>query len=132
MKTKIKGRYVVGFDAAANQHVVYENGELVFEDDRVLFAGKTYSEPVDKVIDATSCLISPGFLDMHALMDVGIFTILLDQKREEGFYRPKSWAAAPGDPPVFTPAEVRAGSDHTFLALLKSGATTFCGMTASI
>ncbi|MEX2355826.1 MAG: chlorohydrolase family protein [Thermaerobacterales bacterium] len=132
MKTKLKGRYVVGFDAAQKQHVVYENGELVFEDDRVLFAGKTYTEPVDKVIDATSCIISPGFVDVHALMDVGINALILDKGKGEGMYRPHEWVMDPDETPVFTPQEVKAGSEQTFLALLRSGATTFCGITAMV
>ena len=72
MKTKIDGRYVVGYDEVSKEHVVYKNGEVVFEEDNVLFVGQGYEGNVDRVIDASRCLVSPGLIDMHALMDVGI------------------------------------------------------------
>ncbi|MEX2356140.1 MAG: chlorohydrolase family protein [Thermaerobacterales bacterium] len=134
MKTKIKGRYVVGFDEVQNEHVLYRDGEVVFEDDRVVFAGKSYGQPVQKVIDATNCLVGPGFVDVHALMDVGIHPLLMDHRSDSSgrLGRSKDWLFDPQQTPVFSPDEVRAGSEHTFLALLKSGATTFCGMTAMV
>ena len=132
MKTKIDGRYVVGYDEVSKQHVVYKNGEAVFEEDNVLFVGQGYEGNVDRVIDASRCLVSPGLIDMHALMDVGIHPPLLDLGKRSGMYRPKSWVIEEGEPPVFSPDEIRAGAEHTFLSMLRSGVTTFCGITAMV
>ena len=132
MKTKIDGRYVVGYDEVSKEHVVYKNGEVVFEEDNVLFVGQGYEGNVDRVIDASRCLVSPGLIDMHALMDVGIHPPLLDLGKRSGMYRPKSWVIEEGEPPVFSPDEIRAGAEHTFLSMLRSGVTTFCGITAMV
>lgn len=132
MKTKIVGRHVVGFDPTTAQHVLHSPGEVVFAGDRVLSVGPSSAEPADRVIDASTCLISPGLIDMHALMDVGIHPILLDRPRERGMVRPRSWVEDPEARPVFSPEEVRAGAEHTLLTLLKSGVTTFCGITAMV
>lgn len=68
MKTKITGRFVIGFAGA--DHVVYEDGEVVFEGDRITFVGHDYPGPVDATIDAGDAIVSPGFIDLDALADV--------------------------------------------------------------
>lgn len=44
-----------------------ENGELLIGDDgKIAAIGKTVDAPADaKVIDATGCLVTPGFIDAH-------------------------------------------------------------------
>lgn len=68
MKTKVKGRYVIGFDG--RDHVILENAEVVFENDTIIFVGKKYFEEVDEMIDAGNAVISPGFIDLNALGDI--------------------------------------------------------------
>ncbi len=132
MKTKIVGRHVVGFDSTVQRHVLQSPGEVVFENDRVIYVGPRFEGQVDRIVDASTCLVSPGLIDMHALMDIGIHPVLLDHASEPGMRRPRSWVEDPDERPVFTPAEIRAGAEHTLLALLHSGVTTFCGMTSMV
>ena len=40
MKTRITGRFVIGYEGG--DHVVYRDGEVVYEDDRVVFVGHGY------------------------------------------------------------------------------------------
>lgn len=68
MKTRITGRFVIGFDGA--DHVVYENGEVVYERDRIVFVGHDYPEPVDETIATGDAIVSPGFIDLDALADI--------------------------------------------------------------
>jgi 8-oxoguanine deaminase len=68
VKTRITARFVVGFDGA--DHVVYHDGEVVYQDDRVQFVGHDYAEPVDREVAAGDAIVSPGFLDMNALADI--------------------------------------------------------------
>lgn len=44
-----------------------ENGELLIGDDgKIAAIGKNVDAPADaKVIDATGCLVTPGFIDAH-------------------------------------------------------------------
>jgi 5-methylthioadenosine/S-adenosylhomocysteine deaminase len=63
MKTLVRGAYVVGFDG--RQHHIIRNGVVVYENDRVHYVGKDYGDPVDKMIDAPGCLVSPGFINTH-------------------------------------------------------------------
>lgn len=130
MRTRIRGRYVVGYDADLNSHRLIDGGEVVFEDDRILYVGdQPYGEPVDREIDARQSLVIPGLIDIHALMDVGIHLLLTDRPRDAGY---RSKAFVEGDEDVFTPEQTRKGAEATFALLLRSGVTTFCGMTAMV
>ena len=68
MKTKVKGAFVIGFDGT--DHVVYEDGEVVYEGNQITFVGHDYAEPVDQIIDGGLAIISPGFIDLDALADI--------------------------------------------------------------
>ncbi|MFN8526001.1 MAG: chlorohydrolase family protein [Chloroflexota bacterium] len=68
MKTRISARFVVGHDGT--DHVVYRDGEVVYQDDRVLFVGHDYGQPVDRDIEAGDALVGPGFIDLDALADI--------------------------------------------------------------
>nr|NIM20053.1 N-ethylammeline chlorohydrolase [Candidatus Latescibacterota bacterium]NIM65787.1 N-ethylammeline chlorohydrolase [Candidatus Latescibacterota bacterium]NIO02280.1 N-ethylammeline chlorohydrolase [Candidatus Latescibacterota bacterium] len=50
MKTLIQGGYVVGFNG--KEHEIFKDGVVVYEGNRISFVGKSYTEPVDKKIDA--------------------------------------------------------------------------------
>src|SRR4051794_27103767 len=68
MITKLQGRYVIGFDG--EDHVIFENAEVVYENDTIVFVGKDYLGEVDEVINAGNAVISPGFIDLNALGDI--------------------------------------------------------------
>ncbi|GHI00565.1 amidohydrolase family protein [Neobacillus kokaensis] len=68
MATKLKGRYVIGYDGS--DHVIIENAEVVYEHDTIIYVGKNYQGEVDEVIDAGNAVISPGFIDLNALGDI--------------------------------------------------------------
>ena len=68
MKTKIKGKYIIGYDG--QDHVILENAEVVYENDTIIYVGKEYAEEVDEILDAGNAIISPGFIDLNALGDI--------------------------------------------------------------
>lgn len=68
MKTKVKGSYVIGFDG--DDHVLIENGEVVYENEIIIYVGKNYPAEADEVIDTGNSIISPGFIDLNALGDI--------------------------------------------------------------
>lgn len=68
MITKVKGKYVIGFEDG--EHIIYQDGEVVYEDDTIIYVGKDYTGDVDQVIDEGNCIVSPGFIDLNALGDI--------------------------------------------------------------
>ena len=63
MKTQINGGWIVGFENG--RHVLLKDAAVVYEGNRIVYVGKEYNGPVDKVIDASDKLVSPGFIDTH-------------------------------------------------------------------
>jgi cytosine/adenosine deaminase-related metal-dependent hydrolase len=74
--TRITGRYVIGFDGTG--HRLLENGEVVYQDDRIIFCGFDYSGPVDHEIDAGNAVVGPGFIDLDALADLDSTVLAFD------------------------------------------------------
>lgn len=68
MRTRLTGRFVIGY--AGDDHAIYPGGEVVFEDETVLFVGHGYSGAVDITHDYPDAIISPGFIDLDALADI--------------------------------------------------------------
>src|SRR5262245_64775599 len=63
MKTLIEGGWVVAFNGTS--HEVYENGSVVYENDRIVHAGGPYTDTVDTRLSARGKLVSPGFINTH-------------------------------------------------------------------
>ncbi len=125
MKTLVQGGYVVGFNG--QEHEVIKDGVVVFENDRILFVGKEYSEPVDKKIEARGCLVSPGFVDTHFHSGGNAGDYLLNEPDKPDFFASNYLAHG---------APTREGAQHahlkdvdvgqrfSFIHILKSGVTT--------
>jgi len=131
LKTKIKGRYVVGYDVERGTHVIIPDGEVVYEDDRIVFVGKRYTGTVGRTLDRSSCLISPGLINAHALMDTSIFQYIAFDRERRGGHRSRQYVV--GDEDVaFDRQKIRDGARLALLNMVHGGATTILGMTAGV
>jgi hypothetical protein len=65
--TRIRGWFVIGY--ANGDHVVYRDGEVVYQADQVLFVGHDYAGELDRSIDVGDAIVGPGFVDVNALAD---------------------------------------------------------------
>ncbi|MDR7417926.1 MAG: chlorohydrolase family protein [Armatimonadota bacterium] len=124
MRTRLKGRYVIGFD---HGHHILPDAEVVYENDRIVFVGRAYDGPVDRTIDASDCLVSPGFINLHAVtnVDLQVFRIDVDTA---GFPKPRAWVEG-GGPEALDEPQTEASVRFSVAALLKGGATTFGAIT---
>lgn len=68
MTTKIKGRYVIGYDGT--DHEIITDGEVVYEGSTILYVGKHYEGTADRTEDMGNAVIMPGFIDLNALGDI--------------------------------------------------------------
>jgi len=76
VKTLIQGGCVVAFDG--NGHRIVPDGVVVFEGSEIIHVGKSYEGGVDQTIDAKGKLVSPGFINIHALASTSITYLRLD------------------------------------------------------
>ena len=125
MRILVQGGWVVGFDGSG--HELIPNGCVVLEDDRIEFVGRRFEGRVDRTIEASGKLVSPGFVNchLHAATNAGQAVFLDGLKADYfgsnfiGYAAPRRGAAAPraGDT-----AEV-AGA-YGLWSALRAGATT--------
>ena len=63
MRTRIRASWVVGHRDLG--HTLIKDGEVVFENDKIIFVGRNFPGEIADEIDGTGMLASPGFIDTH-------------------------------------------------------------------
>jgi cytosine/adenosine deaminase-related metal-dependent hydrolase len=119
----LAARWVVGFDGRG--HRLLENGEVVFEGERIVFVGHGFSGEVARRIDYGQALIGPGFIDLDALSDLDTTILGFDNQPawRKGRIWPQSYMAS-GPFEHYSAEELRFQKSYAFAQLLKNGITT--------
>jgi cytosine/adenosine deaminase-related metal-dependent hydrolase len=108
------------------------NGVVVYENDRIIHVGKSYNEPVDNTIIAKGSLVSPGFVNIHALTSLCITHFRVDgvdiwtspigkEDVLKGINKPRVY---------FEGKDLEVSARFSFVELIKGGATTICEITS--
>lgn len=143
MRTLIRGGWVVGYQDGG--HTLIRDGEVAFEGDAILHAGKRFDGHADRVIDAGGKLVAPGFIDTHVHCGHRAPNRLIaDAGRPDYFGQPayefsvtRKGTFVAGDPRYQSPdpskkAEVGEFTDYTVAELLRNGVTTFVEFGARV
>lgn len=114
---KLKAPYIVGFEE--DSHVIYKNGELVYQGDTILYVGPSCDLIVDEEKYFPSCMLIPGFIDLdadvdsdHALQDIAVGT--------KSFVLDRSMDLIDS----YTEEDFRARHRFSMAHLMKNGITT--------
>ena len=123
MKTKINGRFVIGYDGY--KPVVFSNGCVVYENDSIIFAGIHFAGEVDRIIDAGNAIVSPGFVDLDALGDIdhAILDAYGTPETAKGLNWSEEYFASPRKI-VFSADEDRLCRKYALVQLILNGVTT--------
>lgn len=130
MITLIKGTWVIAYDG--HEHRLIEKGEIVYEDDKIVYVGKNYKGTPDKTINAQGKLVIPGFINIHAVTSICITHFRIDGITKGG--TPPSQGQMLNN--LKNPIHHLQGKDletsalFSFVELLKGGATTIAEITA--
>lgn len=122
-KTLLTGAWLVAHED--DTHVLIRNGELVFEGNRVLYAGRRFEGEVANRIDLGAALISPGLIDLDALSDLDTYTLVTDN--QPGWPRGRVWPesyVARGPYEMYSSEELAFQKKFAFATLLLNGITT--------
>lgn len=122
-RTLIRGRWVIASDGQT--HHLLQDGEVVFEGNRIIFTGHDYTGEVDETIDAGNAVIGPGFVDLDALFDLD--TTILGFDNAPGWKKGRVWARdyiEQGSRDVYTPDEEAFQHRYAMVQLLLNGITT--------
>ena len=57
--------WIIGWDAASGQHGYLRDGDVVWEDDRLIQVGGRYEGHADREIDGARRLVMPGLVNIH-------------------------------------------------------------------
>lgn len=131
MTTLIRGSWVVAFDG--EKHRLIKDGEVAYADDRVTYVGKNYQGTPDEVIEAKGRLISPGFINIHAVSNLCITHFRIDGAGTGGRGLPDKeqlMKNLQNPSPYFSGKDLETSSLFSFVELLKGGSTTIVEITA--
>ena len=134
MRSRVTCGWLVGHDNG--RHVLWRDAELVYENDRIVFAGKSFEGSVDHEIDARGQLVCPGFIDTHVHSGHrASHRLITDVGRPDYFGQPfleisvaKSGTRVGGDPRYARPDDASAREDlelnasFTIAEMLRNGA----------
>ncbi len=126
MRTLINGSWIIGFQHGS--HRVLRDGVVVIEDDRIIHVGRSFDGHVDRTIDAIGKLVSPGFVNIHALANIDIQTLGLDTS-EGGYASPQEYAVEGRGDIELQGERLQASALFSLVQLLKGGATTIVEIT---
>src|SRR6266700_3695381 len=125
MRTLIQGGWVVGY--RDHGHELIPNGSVVFEDDRIVHVGRAFDGAVDRRIDATGKLVSPGFINCHLHAATNATqTVFLDGLKTDYFGSNFIGYATPrrGVPPPRAGDKAEVAGVYGMWSALRAGATT--------
>ncbi len=119
----LTARWVVGH--RDGRHVLLENGEVVYENGRIVFVGHHYAGPVKQRIDHGMALIGPGFIDLDALSDLDTGVLGLDHQPgwKKGRVWPRDYVEA-GSVEMLDRDELAFQKHYAFAQLIRNGITT--------
>ena len=137
MRTKINASWIVGH--RNGHHLLIRDGEIVYEDNRIIFVGQEFDGDVDKFIDAAGKLVAPGFIDTHVHSGHRASHRLISDTGRPFYFGqpfleisvPKEGKVVRGDPRYLDDGDeglesaLRLNATFTVAELLRNGVTTF-------
>jgi cytosine/adenosine deaminase-related metal-dependent hydrolase len=123
MRRRLTADWVVGHEAG--HHCLIRNGEVVYEDARIVFVGHDFPGDIDETISFGHALIAPGFVDLDALSDLD--TTILGFDNQPAWRKGRVWPQSYMDrgPVEMYDAEALAFQKrYAFAQLLRNGITT--------
>ncbi len=61
-----KAEWIVAWDEAERAHVYLRDADLAFRDGEMIFVGKSFEGPAERVIDGAGRMVLPGFVNVHS------------------------------------------------------------------
>ena len=103
--------------------MIYKNGEIVWQDDTIVFCGHHYDGPCEREIDGAGTIVSPGFIDLDALVDIdhGILDVAVRRSPADRFQLSPALSRTKD---VFGPEYWQTKQRLSYAQLLSNGITT--------
>lgn len=123
MRTLIEGGYIIAWQEG--QHRLLRNGQIVFEDDKIVYTGKNFSGEVDYRVDAHNTLVIPGLINIHChTTDTPYTRGFLEDQGSKGLEMSGLYEYLPAVRRAIHPEDELSGAKFSLAELLLSGTTT--------
>ncbi|MFG2432507.1 chlorohydrolase family protein [Streptomyces sp. NPDC048590] len=131
MRTRWRARHILAHQGGG--HALLRDGEVVWEDDTVVYVGPRYEGTVDEERDLGESLVMPGLIDLDALTDVDHLVIDSWAGPERG--KGLQWSLdyfTHRRHDVFTPSERATIRAYALAQLALHGITTFMPIASEV
>ncbi|MET3811327.1 chlorohydrolase family protein [Arthrobacter sp. UYEF3] len=131
MRTRFSAEFVLGH--VAGRHVLIRDGDVVYEDSRIVYVGQGYDGAADESFDLGRSLITPGLIDLDALTDID--HLLIDSWASPDRANGMQWSeeyfrSRRAD--VFTAEERQTIRKYALVQLALHGVTTYMPIASEI
>lgn len=126
MRVKVKAKYIIAWEN--EKFVVFENGEMLYENNEIKEIGKTINLSYDEMIDYGNAIISPGFIDLNALGDIDHSLFYAEQDNLDKMIWSEKYFEM-GAREAMSPEEEAFKSKYAFAQLISHGITTAMPIT---
>ncbi|MCQ4212640.1 chlorohydrolase family protein [Streptomyces longispororuber] len=131
MRTRWRARHILAHQDGG--HALLRDGEVVWEDDTVVYVGPRYDGEVDEERDLGESLVLPGLIDLDALTDID--HLVLDSWAGPERGKGLQWSLdyfTHRRRDVFTPEERATVRTYALAQLALHGITTFMPIASEV
>lgn len=123
MSIGIRGKWVIAFDG--EEHRLLRNGVVITEGKKIKYVGKRYEGDVDRWIDASHHVISPGFISTHVHASSSPKDkSFIDDVGAKHFYMSSLGENLTALGKSINPEDYQVYAKYSIAELLRSGCTT--------
>ncbi|WP_415855059.1 chlorohydrolase family protein [Sinomonas sp. G460-2] len=129
LRTRFSAEFVLGH--RDGRHILFRDGDVVYEGDRIVYVGQGYSGPVDEWFRLGRSLITPGLIDLDALADID--HLLIDSWSSPERSAGLQWSEDYFDTrraDVFSPEQRQLVRKYALVQLALHGITTYMPIAA--
>lgn len=128
-RTRIDAAHIIAYDTQAGEHRYLRDGVIVVEGDTVIHVGKTFDGHTDERVDATSQVVTPGFVNVHAhLAGSPLDKSFIEDRGPRQFYLSGLFELLPARGAGQDAEATQACFDYSMIELLRTGTTTILEM----
>jgi cytosine/adenosine deaminase-related metal-dependent hydrolase len=133
MSIGIRGKWVIAHDGI--EHRILRDGVVITEGNRIKFVGKNYSASVDRWIDASHHVVSPGFICTHShASSAPKDKSFIDDTGAKSLYMSSLGENLSALGSSINPEDYQVYAKYSMAELLRSGCTTMVeiGMVSTL
>ncbi|MDO5755079.1 MAG: chlorohydrolase family protein [Tissierellia bacterium] len=133
MITRIRTKFLLAYDENKNDHYIIPEGEIAYKDDEIIYIGEQYTGPIDRELDASKSLVSPGFIDLDALGDIDHTLLFFEHPKEKTYDLEWSYDYFTSErKEEMSLADESFKSLYAYVQLIRNGITTAMPITSVI